>query len=97
MDFGVPIAGGGAIAVLAIVIAAFFRLIRTQNRRDAITDYRLECVELERDHCTRNFGILATSVIRAGGEVDPILWEPPPKPNRRDPRMPRRSKRGEED
>lgn len=92
MDFGVPIAGGGAVAVLVIVIAAFFRLIRTQNRRDEITDYRLECVELERDHCTRNFGLLATSVIRAGGDVDPKLWEPPPKPRRRDPRLPRRHK-----
>lgn len=95
MDFGVPIAGGASVVVLAIVLSAFFKLQRTQaqNAREAahvhdITDYRLECAELERDWCRRNFGILAQSVIRSGGNVDPILYDAAPKPQRRDPRLP---------
>lgn len=93
MDFGVPIAGGASIVVLSIVLTAFFRLQRTQTqnarevaRQAEITDYRLECAELERNWCQRNFGILAQSVVLSGGKVDPALYDPAPKPQRPDPR-----------
>jgi len=81
MDLTAPIAGGASVAMLALLLATFFRYQIIQTRHEAKSEARFRLLERDNQWCQRGTSILVQAMMKSGIPIPDEFWDAPPPIN----------------